>query len=225
MSKKIYVNAEPISVLQTKKNKKLLMSVSPSTKKKEEKVLSKEEAEACTERLYDRSMQDMKRRDEKRKQELANPPGRVPAKKITTTDLDSLVNRVYTRQLEMKQNRAAEVEKKQEKEATATKKTLSEEELQESVQRMYNQQREIKMKTMQKLEKQFHPPPEKKTLTKDQVVAVGDRLSKGWKEQKEAAKQKIWARDYAAMEPKQSKITPDEVKEMANRLCTTKPAQ
>ena len=52
-------------------------------KKKEEKVLSKEDAEACMERLYERAMVDQKRKEEKRKAELANPPGRLPPKKVT----------------------------------------------------------------------------------------------------------------------------------------------
>jgi hypothetical protein len=196
--------------------------MSVSKKKEEKKPLSKEETEACVDRLYERALADRKRREENRQKELASPPGRLPKRTITAEGLDSLVQRVYTKQLEIKQHRAAEAEKKQEKEATATKKTLSEEELQESVQRMYNQQREIKAKTLQKLEKQYHAPPEKKTLTKDQVASLGDRLSKGWKEQHEAAKQKIWARDYAPMDPKKTTITPDQVKEMADRLHTTK---
>jgi hypothetical protein len=197
-----------------------------SSKKQPEKLLSREEQEACMERLYARSMEDAKRKEEKRQRELASPPGRKVAKKITSSEAESLTQRMYEKQIEHQRLKREQNEKKKEKEISAgmqSKKALTEEELADSVSRMYTQARDIKEKNLVRLEKKFHgAQSESKKLTKEEVKACGERLASGWKEKKQQARDRIFQRDYAQLDPKRTTITPEETQAMAARLCTTK---
>lgn len=196
----------------------------PVEKKKEEKVLSTEQVNQCMERLYARALEDKRRNDEKRKATLAQVPGRLPAKKISGSEVESLTVRMYEKQMEHQKLNREKYEKMKEKEVSQQqpKKTLTEEELNDSVARMYTQQSEIRKKNLEKLERKYVPQTESKKLTKDEAKAVGDRLATGFKEKKEEARKKIFDRDYAPMEPMRHTITPEEVKAMGDRLCTTR---
>jgi hypothetical protein len=197
---------------------------SPGRGKKAEpaKVLSAEEAEACTKRLYEASMEAARRKEEKRRATLAQVPGRLPPKLVHAADIEALTQRMYDKQIEHKRLRAAEAEKKRDKAAAIAPKQMSEEEVADSVNRMYTQQREIKAVKMAKLTKQFHPAPERKTINKEQVAALGDRLSKEWLARKEESKKRIFNKYVAPLDPVKHTITPDELAAMASRLCTTK---
>ena len=190
-------------------------------KKKKETVLSTEDNAACLERLYDRAKEDARRKAEKRRAAFVNPPGRLPAKHLSKEQVVTLTTRMYDRQLEHQKLKQSQAEKKK-ADHQATMKALSEEETNEMVQRMYHQQRDIAAKNLEKLRRKYQPEPEKKALTKDQVAAMGDRLSKGWREKRDEIRKQIFDKYIAPMEPKRHTVTEEEVKAMADRLCTVR---
>ena len=185
---------------------------SPSPSRK----LNKEELEQVSQRLFYQQQERAKQNEEKRKAKLEAVG--LPKRPLTTEAQEGLVQRIYVAQMDKKRRQQENDEKQRESLMPATKK-ISETELQESVQRMYYHQKERSQKEREKAAEKYGMKVDHKRLDKDQQQQMADRLAKNTKEE---AKQKLFEKYIAPMDPKKVTISKDQLKAMADRLCTKK---
>jgi hypothetical protein len=178
--------------------------------------LTKEELTQVTDRLFYKQQERAKQNEEKRREKLESVG--IPKKPLTSQGQENLVQRIYTAQLERKKKQQ-EHQEEQRASSTVNTKQISEAELTESVQRMYYAQKEHSNKEREKLAEKYGMKVDHKKLEKEQQQAMANRLSTWTKEE---ARKKLFEKYIAPMDPPVVKISADQVKAMADRLCKKK---
>lgn len=185
--------------------------------------MSRQELEESAAKKYHEQMEALARKEKHRQETLEKTKELCAQKQLSKEEQDSLVQRIYEDHRNMKTKKLEVLLERRDKannEGRSDKK-LSEDELGDFVQRMYNREVDKKNNTMRALKSKYEPEPEKKPLGKSQQQAMAERLSKS---NREETRQRLFEKYVAPLDPKTTKLAPESVKAMADRLCTTKAA-
>nr|CCC89870.1 conserved hypothetical protein [Trypanosoma congolense IL3000] len=177
--------------------------------------MSREEVEELVRRLYDQQMERAAKREEERQRQLAK--SYCSQRRIRKDEEEKLVRRIYDAQRERFQQGREERERRLLLELHSNDKKLPESEIQDQVDRIYNQEISKSKARREELVKRYLPEAASKTIGKKQLKESVERLFHVdyAKRDEELFKKHVYPYD-----PPTSKISPADVQAMANRLST-----
>eukprot|EP00760_Papus_ankaliazontas_P003014 PhM_4_TR11377/c0_g1_i1/m.4489 len=184
------------------------------------KKISKKEVEGLTNRLFYQQEEKKKQNDDKRTKQLED--GTYHSKTIRSNELESLVDRVYSRPMERAHKAVEERDAKAKADAAAQRKVLSIDESNDMVARMYYTERERHKVRQEQLVAKYQPRTEKKRLTKEAQDAFAERNVTAAVARKKKMKDELFEKIILPRETTFRKLSPEEVKASAERLCQKK---
>lgn len=187
-------------------------------KQQQERVLTPEEAEAVTQRLFYSEMEKAQAMEVKRMKTLER--GMYKSEPLSNEQCEGMIDRNYTQALD-KKRRALEKELKAEEAKNVSTKVMSAEEIDDMVQRMYYGQKERAEIKTQQLARKYLPSRQSCRLTKEAQQQCGIRLSSDYLEQRKKARAAIFEKYIAPLDPPRKTITTEQLKAMSERLCPT----
>lgn len=182
-------------------------------------TIDKEEEEKLVQRLYYRQMELSEQRAEERAATLRRSRPAGPARTLTNEEEEKLVHRVYNEQID--QFAATREERQRETDAEDRKRDVKFDSgvIDDQVRRMYEDEMAKSKARREELDTRFHPAPETKKVPKAQMQEAVNRL---YNVDYEKRDEELFKKYVYPNDPKCSRITPDEVSAMADRLSTTK---
>jgi len=176
------------------------------------KVLSPEETEQVTQRLYYQQQEKMKRTEAERQATLAKF---VPESKVLLPcDLEGHLTRVYSRQIERKKQAMDEAAAKLEAERPVVKQIPSSV-VQDMIQRMYYTEQEKKAKGQYTLKKKYQPEAKTTHMAGDVLKASVERLAHADYDKRE---KELYEKHVLPQMPKTVKMSKDQLVQIADRL-------
>lgn len=173
------------------------------------KTLSTDEMNALGERLA------------RRQRKAVVLPPLLEKKTITGENLERSMQRLYTNSVEHKKKMLEDLDRKAHPDLVKHH-TLDQESLEGMFGRLYTASQQHKEAALKKLEKKYCPEKERKTLTKGQIVDSANRLCNASMQTAKEKHAALFEKYVTSTNPKVSKLSPEEIAESANRLCTTK---
>ncbi|AAZ10532.1 uncharacterized protein TEOVI_000784300 [Trypanosoma equiperdum] len=175
--------------------------------------MTREETDELVRRLYDQQMERAARREEERQRQLARPF--CSSRRIKKDEEENLVRRIYDVQRERFQQSKEERERRLTLELQSKDKKLPESEIQDQVDRIYNQEVAKSKARREELQKRYLPEVPPKTIGKKQLKESVERLFRVdyVKRDEELFKKHVYPYD-----PPTTKISRTDVEAMANRL-------
>ncbi|EPY39374.1 hypothetical protein AGDE_04554 [Angomonas deanei] len=136
---------------------------------------------------------------------------------MTKEEEQKLVRHLYEEQLERFEMSKTERLKKVEEEARKNHVTMSHEEIEDQVKRMYNDEIDKSKKKREELQHRYVPEAEEKKVSKAHLNETVNRL---YHVDYEKRDEELFKKYVYPNDPKQVKISQDQLQEMANRLST-----
>eukprot|EP00758_Cryptobia_borreli_P011360 Tbor_TRINITY_DN5648_c1_g6::TRINITY_DN5648_c1_g6_i3::g.8702::m.8702 len=170
-------------------------------------------------KMYREQMDALARKEKNRYIELAKTNALCTVGKLSKEQEKQFVNRVYDESVSIReQNYQKAIENRNKAETIKTKK-ITDDNIEEYVQRMYYNETTKKISTNKNLQSKYQPEPKTNKLSRKHQQEIVDRLCQ---DKREEIRQQLFEKYVVPTDPKVVRIGGDVVTEMANRLCTTK---